>query len=107
MYYLNFPLENNLIGVSDGYEKNQHEVYREVFAEQLMKHIVSVGSQYIGVTHHMRDDEIYVVMINYSDQKAKTDIVIKQGYHVTEMIRGELEEIESFETVIFRVEKYS
>jgi len=104
VYYLNFPLENNMIGVCDAFDGNQHEVYRKVFAEQLENHVVSVDSKYVGITHHGDKNKVYVVMINYSEKEEEINISIKPGYRITRLLSGCLEKIEPFGAVIMELE---
>ena len=105
VYYLNFPLEDNLIGVSDAYEGNQHEVYKKVFAEVLENHVVSCDNKYVGITLHVDRNKVYAVMINYSEKKVWTNIKVNAQYKITRVVRGEVETIEPFETLIIELEK--
>ena len=104
VYYLNFPLEDNMMGVSDAFDSDQYQIYKEVFAEQLEKHIVSVDNKYVGVTHHVDGDKVYVVMINYSEKREETNISIRPEYQVVRLLMGELNSIEPFGTVIMELE---
>lgn len=107
VYYLNFPLEDNVIGVSDAYEGNQHEVYKYVFADVLEKHAVFCENQYIGVTQHVDGSKVYAVLINYSEFRQELKVQIGTGYKVAKLHRGELEYINPFEAVIVELESIS
>ena len=104
VYYLNYPLEINTLGVSDAYEGNQHEVYKMVFAEVLEKHVVSCDNKYVGITMHIDRNKVYAVMINYSGEKVWTNIKVNDQYRITRVVKGEVESIEPFESVILELE---
>lgn len=44
-------------------------------------------------------------MTNYSDFELETDIKISNGYSMQKVIRGEIDKIAPFETVIFKLNK--
>lgn len=105
VYYLNFPLEKMLLDQEDISEKKQYKIYSHMFASKLNKHVVECENPYIGITHHHRGNQCYAAVINYSGNRIETAYRIKEGYAVKRMIRGSLEEILPFETVIAELEK--
>lgn len=101
VYYLNFPLEDNAIGVYDAFEGDRCEIYKEIFSGAKNKYAVSCDNKYIGITRH--GDE-WIVMINYSDKKQKTNASVGSGYRY-EVVKGSFDEIEPFEMTILKITK--
>lgn len=100
VYYLNFPLEKILLDQDDLSERLQHKIYGHIFASKIKDHVVEYESPYISITHHPKEKGYYVTIINYSGNRVETTYRIKEGYVVKRIIRGTLEEIQPFETVI-------
>ena len=106
VYYVNFPVETMLLDVTNAHETDLYYVYRTIFAKQIEEHIADSDCKYIGITEHTVDETCaYVVMINYSDKTVETNITIKEGYVVEDVIRGDVNTISPFETVIFKASK--
>lgn len=106
VYYVNFPLETRMLGLSNCADSNQYEVYRTVFADKIKNHAVDSTCKYIGITeHYVNQNELYVVMVNYSGFSLDTELMINNGYKVEKVIRGSIDEIAPFETVILKLNK--
>jgi len=101
VYYLNFPLEYNALGVCDAFDGDRFEVYKEMFGGLKDKYAIKCDNKYIGIT---RCGEEWIVMINYSDKPQKTNATVASGYDY-EIIKGNLDEIEPFEMTIVKVTK--
>ncbi len=102
VYYLNFPLEKNLIDVCDGFEKTQHEVYNEIFREAKDKYPIICNNKFIGLTRHIANDTEWIAMINYSPVVQITDAEIKKDYEY-KLLKGNLDNIGPFELTIIEV----
>lgn len=99
VYYLNFPLENNAIGVYDAFDGDRCEVYKEIFAETKDNFAITCDNKNIGLTRH---GDNFAVMINYSDKPQKTNASVAQGCKY-EVVKGNFEEIEPFEMTIVKL----
>lgn len=102
VYYLNFPLEENVLGVPDAFDGNRFAVYKKVF-EEFDNYPLSSNNKYIGVTRH-GDRDGYVVLINYSSSSQKVEIREKDGY-IFEILRGSTDVIEPFEMTVVKFKK--
>lgn len=104
VYYVNFPVESMLLDISDAHESNQYEIYREIFSDKLQNHIADSTCKYIGITEHIENENsAYIAMINYSKNKLDTELKIKEGFSVEKVICGDLNNIEPYGTVMFKV----
>lgn len=105
VYYLNFPLEKMLLDQEDISETMQYKIYSNLFASKLKKHALEYENTNISITHHPKGKQCYAAIINYSGNKVETAYRIKKEYMVKRIIRGSLEQILPFETVIVELER--
>lgn len=104
VYYLNFHLEKNMIGVCDAFDGEQHEVYKEVLSEISEKYVVTSDNKYIGLTRHGDGNDQRITLINYSDKPQKTGAKVADSFKY-EVLKGDLERIEPFEMTIVKLTK--
>ena len=75
VYYLNFPMEKNLINSSYGFDGDYHMLYKHIFEKT--DSAVRCDNKYIGITEHYDNNgDCIVIAINYSKNKQKTDILV-------------------------------
>ncbi len=82
VYYVNAPLEKNLIDTCDAFDVGYYRLY-DCFAESLKKDKPFVcENPKLGVTYHEDDGGRYAVIINYSDETERTKIRLQnaEGY---------------------------
>lgn len=104
VYYLNFPLEKNAIGVCDAFDFSQYRIYSEIFSCREGEYPLRTDNKYIGLTRHNAHDGVTVTMINYSDKPQKTNVKITDGYEY-DVIMGNIDEIPPFEMTIVKLTK--
>ena len=92
VYYLNFPLEKNLIDVCDGFNGEQHMVYNEIFKEVKNEYPIAYNNKFIGMTGHVENNREWIVLINYSPDVQVTNATIKKDYEYR-IIKGNLDKI--------------
>lgn len=102
VYYLNFPLEKNLIDVSDGFDGCQHEIYNEIFRARKSCYPITYENPYIGVTRHIDGNAEWMTMINYSPVPQKVNAQVKENIRY-EVVKGSLEQIDPFELTIVKI----
>lgn len=106
VYYVNFPVETEMLSKSNCADSEQYEIYRTVFADKIKNHAVDSNCKYIGITeHYVNQDELYVVATNYSGFELDTQIKINNGYKIEKVIRGKIDKIAPFETVILKLKR--
>lgn len=104
VYYLNFPLEKNLIDVCDGFNGEQHMVYNEIFKEAKKEYPIAYNNKFIGMTRHIENNREWIVLINYSPDAQVTNATIKKDYEYR-IIKGNLDKIEPFEMTVLEVSR--
>lgn len=105
VFYLNFPLEEMLINGTNRLEGNQYLIYKTLLKDKLGEHCVSCDIPYVGITHHYDGDDVYAVIINYSNNCTELNLKIHQDFKISSVIKGDIEKIEPFATVILRMKK--
>ncbi|MDY3928474.1 MAG: hypothetical protein SOZ34_03825 [Clostridia bacterium] len=102
VYYLNFPLEKNLIDVCDGFEREQHMVYDEIFKVIKSEYPIVYNNKFIGITRHIENNREWIVLINYSPNEQITNATLKKDCEYR-IIKGNLDKIEPFEMTILEI----
>lgn len=108
VYYVNFPLESMLLNENDAFapSKNRAQIYKTVFADALSEREAKIDNPNLALTFHQQEDEkLYLAIINYSGEKQVTNLEIKAGYRVSEVITGSTDEVEPFDISIIALEK--
>lgn len=104
VYFLNFPLEENLLHDEKGFEQEYYQFYTMAAADILDKKGIQRTNPYVGMTLHRDKEEEYAVLVNYTEKKQNPGIVInKKQYKKTEILYGDLEAIEPFDACVLRL----
>ena len=90
VYFLNMPVERIAFEGADLYNTMPYyKLYMEVGKEILKDKIVRVDDRNIGVTiHPINDNECYVTLLNYSDKDIKPEIIMQEGWEISETVYG-------------------
>lgn len=102
VYYLNFPLEKNLINKSYAFDNNYYQIYNYMFSG--VEHIAASDNPYIGITEHIDGNEGYIVAINYSGERQKVNLSINRSYGGFKIIKGNIDFIEAYDYAILKLE---
>ncbi len=58
----------------------------------------------IGITEHIENENsAYIIVVNYSDKTVETELKIKDGFHISNIIRGDVNNIAPYDTTIIKV----
>lgn len=104
VYYLNFPLEKNLIDVCDGFEGEQHTVYDEIFKEAKSEYPIAYNNKFIGITRHIENNSEWIVLINYSPNVQVTNAAVKKDCEYR-IVKGNLDKIDPFEMTVLEIKR--
>lgn len=104
VYYINFPLECNMVDENNAFESNRYKIYREIFADKLNDIEILSQNQNISMTRHIKKDgSIICVAINYSAETQCTDFILKDGVEIGKIYYGNINEIAPFDACVFTV----
>ncbi len=105
IYYLNFPLENNLIDVKGAFDSGFTDVYRTMFSDLLAKSIVKFSDPEIVFTIHVENEKIIVIALNHSDKTYPVQFAIHEDYRLDNFIYGNKNGIKPFDALVFSIIK--
>lgn len=105
VYYLNFPLEKNLIDSHNAYINNHYLVYRKAFENILKEHIIQCQDTNISITTHPKENGYYCVAINYSDKPILPKFILN-GCKIDEIYYGDITQIGECNALIFSLKTY-
>ncbi|MBK8881099.1 MAG: hypothetical protein IPN67_01565 [Bacteroidales bacterium] len=92
IYLLTFPIESNLATTTGAFDKGMPSwcsFYRLIAKDVISGRILTQSNSYIGSTeHNISDIEKVIVMINYDSDDAKTELVIKDGWKISDCLYG-------------------
>ncbi len=103
VYVLNFPMENMLITKENGFEHDYCMIYEEAAKSVYEKKYAWSKNRKVGVTEHVADDAVDVVLINYSFEPQDTKLMIKESWEISEVLFGNAEVLEPCEAAAVRL----
>ncbi|MBR2043359.1 MAG: hypothetical protein IJ946_03370 [Clostridia bacterium] len=105
VYFLNMPLEANLINKACVFDDSDYYKFYKIVGEEAIKDKVLVSNNtQVYATLHPYNDGFIAVAMNYSNVPQKCDWVLKDGY-VIEAIHGSFEKIDKCDGAIYYIEK--
>ena len=114
IYTLLYPLEKMLSekpgAFSNGILPQYDMIYREVIKDSDINKLVDTDSRFIRTTEHIIDEENrYIVAINFSDEKQKCNLLIKEGWKVSQQyynsFTSDALELDCNDAAIFKISK--
>ncbi len=100
VYFLGFPMEEQLLRESYGFDSERYGLYEGVFEELLMaKPVRACHPKAVCVLNGET-----VTVMNFSDETIDPQIILK-GVSVNEVLRGSLGDIEPCEACVFTIKK--
>ena len=102
LFFVNFPLEHNMLQEVGAFDKGRCQVYKEFFKDVLAAKPVTKNNDYVALTIHEGEDKTYCVAVNHSP-KAQSPEFKFNGVEVDEVIYGNVKEIAPFDAVVFTV----
>lgn len=105
VFFLNFPLEDNLIEERDAFSGNKHQIYQKLFREYVEAYPVQVSGENVVMTWHPEGNGGYVIAINHSAEDKDPGFKIADGYEVEKVIYGEQSVIGKYDAVILKLIK--
>lgn len=108
VYFLNFPVEEMLLTTEKGFDVPYYRFYQEAAAQVLEQRHIRRASPYVGLTLHPGEAVDYAVLVNYTDREQKPEVAADEEYYSeVKALRGSVESIPAYETVILELKKRS
>ena len=105
VFYVNFPLESNMIYESEATEKGRATIYKKLFENYIDKLPVKTNAENVVMTYHPTDNGVIVVIVNHSLEYKKLALDIKPEYKIKKIYYGEADKINAFDACVILFEK--
>ncbi len=99
VYYVNFPVEAMLIDGRRTLDTPVCEIYKEIFRTQIEQHPVRCRNRDVAITYHWKDERLFVVVVNHSEQKQ--EIQLDTDMQLVQLVYGNPENCYPMDAVIF------
>lgn len=87
--FSSFSLENILLNSINAFEKDQGILYRYLFKEILVNHIVLSNDPFVPLTYHPIDEKNGIcVLINYSSIRRMISLDLAEGWDISQKLYG-------------------
>lgn len=104
VYFVNFPLEEKLINESYAFDNGKHEIYAEIFKDIISSHAVVCNNSNLALTLHEADCALYCIIVNHSEECQETNLTVKDGYRLAEIIYGDDKVIGGYDAAVLKFE---
>lgn len=103
VYFVNYPLEDNLIDTHRADFAHISKIYKTAFEEKINKKPVLIKGNNLGITHHKTEDGEYCVIINHSAEQQSFEIQLNtDNARLEEVCIGSKTSVEPFDAAILR-----
>ena len=103
VFFVNAPIEGNLIEKHNAFDGNTHVVYRKIFADHINNCPVELSNKDIVFTYHPEKDGGYVVALNHYDEEKEFALKLSDGYSVDKIYHGDMRKINPFDACVFKI----
>lgn len=101
VYFCAFAPEALSICKNSAFERNMHEIYKLCFNDILSDKPIKTKNDSLFVTEHYKDDELYCVICNYSNEDQSLDVDISPDYVIKKTYNAENMICKACESVVF------
>ena len=105
VFFVNAPIESNLLEKHNAFDGNIHCIYSELFADHINNCPVEISNKDIVSTYHPAEDGGFVVAINHYGEEKDFSVSLKDGYLVDKVYYGDIEKIKPYDACVFKVVK--
>ncbi len=104
VFFVNAPIEDNLIDTPDAFTTGAAELYKKLFAERINKIPVKISDSELLTSLHEGDDYAIVTVINPTE-KAKSFKLSLDGYRSPTVYHGSADSVCAYDAVILKFKK--
>jgi hypothetical protein len=105
VYFLNFPMEEMLLGEPDGVKEDCYIIYQKAADAILSRHQIGKSNPFVGCTLHQGEDRDYAVLVNYTAQVQKTGFTVRGEYRQADGLYGNAEILPPFGSAVVGLKK--
>lgn len=103
VYFVDAPIESNLINTHDGFNGNIEKVYETIFKKHIDKSPVKIDTKDVVYTLHPDNEYTYLVVINHSETEKMLNLNLTDNYKIDSVIYGDKQKINPFDSCVFRL----
>lgn len=102
VFYVNFPLEGNMIDEADAFSKGREVIYKKLFSEYTDKLPVVTGARDVAATYHDTIDGTVAVFINHTEKVLELNLVEQNGFTLEKVYYGSEKNINPFDACVLK-----
>ena len=103
VYFIDAPIEGNLIQIHNGFDDNIEKIYKMIFKKHIDNLPVSIDAEKVVYTIHHGKTYSYLVAINHSETKKMLNLNLKEHYEIDHVIYGDQHQIMPYDACIFKL----
>ena len=104
VFFVNAPVESNLLEKHNAFNGNTHSIYQELFKDYIEDHPISLEDKELIATYHPTNDGFIVVVLNhYADDKALR--INGDNYKIDKFYYGDQNTVKAFDACVFKITK--
>jgi hypothetical protein len=105
VYFLNFPLEEMLLTMPQGFAQGYHTIYEAVAASLAKQQDVRKADPFVGITLHDCGEQAYAVLVNYSPLCRDAGLSFAPTATCVETVCGDPSALQPYDGAIIRYRK--
>lgn len=105
VFFVNAPLENNLVDMHNAFETKTDIIYRKLFNEHIDSKLVFVTNQELITTYHIADDDMYVVVLNHYDKEQTFELRFGESYVFDKVCYGDKNKVGAFDSCVLKLKR--
>ncbi len=103
VFFVNAPLEDNLVDRHNAFDAGFEAVYKTLFADYIAEYPFTISDNDLVSTFHETDDGGYVVVLNHTDKDRDLVLSLKDGYKIEEVLYGKADKVKAFDGCVVKI----
>jgi hypothetical protein len=105
VFFVDAPIESNLITVHNAFVGKYEKIYETVFKDHIRSLPVSIDSKDVVFTLHTDEENSYLVAINHSEVEKRLNIDLKDNYKIEGVLYGNEQKIRPYDACVLKLKK--
>ena len=103
VFFVNAPVEKNLINLHNAFEGNTYLIYQMLFDEYSNRYPIRLSDKELVMTYHSTDDGAFVVIINHHGEEKFFTVEIENAYAIDKTYYGNIGKISPYDACVFSI----
>ena len=103
VFFVNAPLEDNLVDRHSAFDDGLEVVYKTLFADYIRQYPFAISETELVSTFHVADDGAYIVVLNHTDKIRPLALSLEDGYEIENVLYGNINEVKAFDGCIVKI----